>query len=168
MRSVLAIIFLVLGLAGVVLSVVIARNHQGVFGKKEVLKYAMAISFSLSIGVNAGRLYAPVQAVTAVVIGGLVMTILISLQWLFSRYVAGKAEAAGRSYVAFLVISILFPLIGLIVVLLFQPNTNVRSTQQAPTGNNNLTEELTKLQSLKESGILSEEEFTKAKNKLIS
>jgi uncharacterized membrane protein len=168
MHLVLALILVILGLAAVFLSIYVAKNHQGDFGKREVLKYSLASAASLSLALSAFISHNLMQFLTGLILFAPLLTIVISLQWLFSRYVAGKAEAAGRSYVAFLVISILFPLIGLIIVLLFQPNTNARSAQQAPAGNSNLSEELTKLQSLKESGILSEEEFTKAKNKLIS
>jgi uncharacterized membrane protein len=158
----------IVGLVGLFVSPILAYKHEGYFGKKDVFIYSSLIGTSISLLVSCWIYGVGLQTIPIILIGATGVSLIISTQWLFSRYVAGTAEAAGRSYIAFLVVSILFPLIGLIIVLLFQPNTNSRSNQQQSERKSSLTEDLTKLQSLKESGILSEEEFTKAKNKLIS
>lgn len=47
-------------------------------------------------------------------------TIFIFLFWLFVRWVASTAEKAGRSYLAFMMLAILIPLIAWIIVIMFK------------------------------------------------
>jgi hypothetical protein len=53
-------------------------------------------------------------------IGFVQATIFIFLFWLFVRWVASTAEKAGRSYLAFMMLAILMPLIAWIIVILFK------------------------------------------------
>jgi hypothetical protein len=53
-------------------------------------------------------------------IGFVQATIFIFLFWLFVRWVAITAEKAGRSYLAFMMLAILMPLVAWIIVILFK------------------------------------------------
>lgn len=53
-------------------------------------------------------------------IGFIQATIFIFLFWLFVRWVASTAEKAGRSYLAFMMLAILMPLIAWIIVIMFK------------------------------------------------
>ena len=55
-------------------------------------------------------------------------TLFIFVVWIFVRWVASTAEKAGRSYVGFMIIAILFPFIAWLIVLLFKkPETPATS-----------------------------------------
>ena len=50
----------------------------------------------------------------------LVPATFLFLYWLFIRWVASTAEKSGRSYVAFMLVAIFFPLISWIIVIMFK------------------------------------------------
>lgn len=62
-------------------------------------------------------------------IGFIQATIFIFLFWLFVRWVASTAEKAGRSYVAFMILGLVAPVIAWIIVILFKKPMEVPSSQ---------------------------------------
>jgi hypothetical protein len=80
----------------------------------------------------------------------------LAFYMLFCVGVAYLADTKGKSAVGFFLLSLfLSPLIGLIIVLVSGPNTSK-------------TGELERLADLKEKGVLSDEEFNKAKAKALA
>ena len=58
----------------------------------------------------------------------IVNSLFVFLMWVYVRWVASTAEKAGRSYVGFMLVAILFAPIAWIIVLLFQKPQNTPSS----------------------------------------
>lgn len=162
------------GIVSVIYFGIQASKFSGEFSNKVILKYSAIFSLSLSIPTvltlfGAGLETLKYDSVPILLII-LSSTGLFFVHWKFYRYVARKAEEAGRSYAAFLVLAIFFGFFTLLVVSLFKPETKDQSSP-APTrnsGGNSLDIQLVNLQDLRNQGVLSEDEFARAKAKLIS
>ncbi len=99
------------------------------FTKKRIALYSLAIGFVTQIPATILRLSSDVQGVWVTdpisypiyaVWGG----IWVFLFWVYVRWVASTAEKAGRSYVGFMLIAILFAPIAWLIVLMFKkPST---------------------------------------------
>jgi uncharacterized membrane-anchored protein len=57
---------------------------------------------------------------TAFVIGPFLWAAILTLYWLFIRWIASTAEKSGRSYVGFMLLAIFLPLLAWIIVLTFK------------------------------------------------
>jgi uncharacterized membrane protein len=164
----------IVGIISVIYFGIQASKYPGEFTNKVIFKYSAIFSLSLTIPTvltlfGAGLETLKYDSVPILLII-LTSTGLFFVHWKFYRYVARKAEEAGRSYAAFLVLAILFGFITLLVVSLFKSDTKDQSSA-APTRNsagNSLDIQLANLQELRNQGALSEEEFARAKAKLIS
>lgn len=89
---------------------------------------------------------------------------------LLAMVIANRAEKSGRSWIAFFWLSALVsPVIMGIIAVTLKPldSPNGLSTGEAPQPDKNLESQLVELQNLKDKGILSEEEFSKAKKKAL-
>ena len=153
----------------------IKRNKNG-FKKIAILRYSFLISsvitFPISIGIFIGnKMSENAQSDTVMISSSLFawagLTAAIFALWLFSRFTASKAEEAGRSYVAFMILSFIFwPTV--IVVLLFKPESEKKSESVTSIPNQTVVTQLEQLEKLHAQGIIDADEFKKAKGKLLN
>ena len=127
----------------------------------------VAIVFLVTLGMLDSFFFGAEEILVAAVIIG------ASLGYFFATFaaaVASKAEEAGRGWVSFFWLSLLIsPLITWLIAATLKP---LSSSQSPPAsdpsdGGRTLEEKLTELQNLKEKGILSDDEFDKAKKKAL-
>jgi len=96
------------------------------------------------------------------------VSVLIFGHWNLYRYTAKKAESAGRSYVAFMVLSIFFPLIMVIVVQFLQPLATENYLQINQNESLGFDVEIRKLNELLKEGLVSQEEFEAGKARILN
>ena len=100
----------------------------------------------------------------------LVIVLIAGGSALLSWAIANKAEKAGRSWAAFFWLSALVsPIIMGIIAVTLKPLDSPASQADLPSGNTErgLEPKLEELHALKEKGILTDEEFEKAKKKAL-
>lgn len=89
------------------------------FNKKFIFIYSLLIgevfALAFSLASNAEHL-----VYAALVLAPVVALTFVFPFWLFVRWVASTAEKSGRSYVAFMLVAIFFPLISWIIVIMFK------------------------------------------------
>lgn len=94
-------------------------------------------------------------------------SLVIFAHWSLYRYIAEKAESAGRSYKAFMVLSIFFPIIMVIVVQFLQP-IGARDTSGINSNSSAAFDvEIRKLSELLKEGLLTQEEFERKKKEIL-
>lgn len=162
------------GLISVIIFGIRASKFNGEFTNEVILKYSGIFAGSISGPILIGLLSSETADLRnngfPFILIVVAATFLIYLHWKLYRYIAAKAEASGRSYGAFLILAILFPLITLLVVSIFKTGTGTAAQSQAHAiqSGKSLDEQLANLQNLRNQGVLSEEEFVNAKAKLLS
>lgn len=94
-------------------------------------------------------------------------SLVIFAHWSLYRYIAEKAENSGRSYKAFMVLSIFFPLIMVIVVQFLRPldARDISSVNSNSSGAFDV--EIRKLSGLLKEGLLTQEEFERKKKEIL-
>ena len=101
------------------------RSKLG-FWKRNLVLYSAGLSLILQFPLVAFALWysgsdlSSSGLVRTFIIGFIQGTILIFPFWLFVRWVASTAEKAGRSYVAFMILGLVAPVIAWIIVILFK------------------------------------------------
>jgi uncharacterized membrane protein len=173
MLQVVTSLLQVSGLISIVFFGVKAKKHDGEFSNAVILQYSAIFAASITVPILFGLLTSDIATLGAngfpfllIVIGS---TLLIYLHWKFYRYVSNKAEQSGRSYGAFLVLAVIFPLITLLVVSIMKTSNNSSTGNSSESSNPAaLDTQLANLQNLRNQGVLTEEEFVRAKAKLIN
>jgi uncharacterized membrane protein len=96
------------------------------------------------------------------------VSVVIFGHWNLYRYTAKKAESAGRSFVAFMVLSIFFPFIMVIVVQFLQPLTTKNYPEINQNESRGFDVEIRKLNELLKEGLVSQEEFEASKARILN
>jgi uncharacterized membrane protein len=96
------------------------------------------------------------------------VSLVVFGHWNLYRYTAKKAESAGRSFVAFMVLSIFFPIIMVIVVQFLQPLSTKAVSQGNHSESRSFDVEIRKLNALLKDGLVSQEEFEASKAKILN
>jgi hypothetical protein len=97
--------------------------------KTDIFLYSMILSIMIWIPIlyfiSSDMVSTPVQLdFLAACFIALLFAGYIFLIWLFVRWIATTAEKAGRSYVSFMILGILFPLIAWIIVITISDRRN--------------------------------------------
>jgi len=96
------------------------------------------------------------------------VSLVVFGHWNLYRYTAKKAESAGRSFIAFMVLSIFFPIIMVIVVQFLQPLSTKAVSQENHSESRSFDVEIRKLNALLKDGLVSQEEFEASKAKILN
>ena len=96
------------------------------------------------------------------------VSLVVFGHWNLYRYTARKAESAGRSFIAFMVLTIFFPIIMVIVVQFLQPLSTKAVSQRNHTESRSFDVEIRKLNELLKDGLVSQEEFEASKAKILN
>jgi uncharacterized membrane protein len=96
------------------------------------------------------------------------VSLVVFGHWNLYRYTAKKAESAGRSFIAFMVLSIFFPIIMVIVVQFLQPLSTKAVSQGNHSESRSFDDEIRKLNALLKDGLVSQEEFEASKAKILN
>jgi uncharacterized membrane protein len=94
-------------------------------------------------------------------------SLVIFAHWSLYRYIAEKAESSGRSYIAFMVLAIFFPLIMVIVVQFFQPLGAKDGSRINSNTSAGFDVEIRKLDELLKDGLLTQDEFERKKKEIL-
>lgn len=95
------------------------------------------------------------------------VSLIIFAHWCLYRYIAEKAEGSGRSYKAFMVLAIFFPLIMVIVVQFLQPLGTKDASRINSNSSAGFDVEIRKLSELFKDGLLTQEEFERKKKEIL-
>ena len=96
------------------------------------------------------------------------VSLVVFGHWNLYRYTARKAESAGRSFIAFMILTIFFPIIMVIVVQFLQPLSTKTASQGNHSESRSFDVEIRKLNELLKDGLVSQEEFEASKAKILN